>query len=109
MTRHYKGVTRLTPAEHEIITVLVAGETDRRAIANALGKSMRTVSAQLSDLYAKLDCVNLTALLYWALRNGWSIDVPEHTFVDDWIVDLEERLQSMIVELNRLSTARKKQ
>lgn len=102
MGRQYINPNKLTPAEHRIITFLVSGNTSRVSIAAAGNTSPRTVSAQLSTMYEKLGCENMTGLFYWALHNGWNVDGSYCAPVEAWIAEFEARLQAMSEELKCL-------
>ena len=61
MTRRFAGSIVLTARQAEIVDLVSQGLTDR-AIAAALGISVRTVSNRLLELYAMTDCENRTQL-----------------------------------------------
>lgn len=93
---------KLTPAEHKLITLLVSGETSRNRLAEATGTDPRSVGSQLSKLYNKLGCENLTGLFYWALHNGWSVGGDYQTPQEAWIANFEARLKALAEEVKEL-------
>ena len=60
---------RLTPREREICLLLARGHTVQR-IANLLGRSEKTVFAQRTSLFRKLDVRNDVELALWAQGQG---------------------------------------
>jgi non-specific serine/threonine protein kinase len=61
--------TILTPREHEVLQMLVAGLSDR-AIADALFLSVRTVEAHVAKILDKLDVRTRTAAVSTAIATG---------------------------------------
>lgn len=102
--RRYFDPNKLTPAENRIIALLVSGKTTRATIAEAMGTSERTVSAQLSTIYGKIGRDSTLAdLLYWALHNGWAVDVPRRKPEYDLIYALQAKVRSLTIELQLVS------
>ncbi len=101
--REYIDPNWLTPSEREIISLLVAGNTTRAALAKARYTSSRTISAQLSTIYSKLGFKTIACLFYWALHNGWSLDGVYQMPVETRIAGIANQLQVMTDELRKLS------
>jgi DNA-binding NarL/FixJ family response regulator len=59
----------LTPREREVLRQVALGLSNR-AIANALGISVKTVEAHRANLMAKLDMHDRTELVRYAIRTG---------------------------------------
>lgn len=93
---------KLTPAEHKIITLLVSGETSRNKLADATGTTSKSVGSQLSRLYIRVGCENLTGLYHWALHNGWSVGGDYQPPQEAWIANFEARFQALADEVKAL-------
>jgi len=59
---------RLSPRQHEILSLIVSGKTNRE-IASDLVLSQRTVERHVNDIYARLGVRNRTEAVTFALRN----------------------------------------
>jgi len=64
-----KRMSRLTPRERELISMLAAGKTSKE-IASALTVSVKTVDNHRAHLLAKLDASNVAELAALAVRAG---------------------------------------
>jgi NarL family two-component system response regulator LiaR len=66
-----EGVSRLTGRERELIRAIVDNPGAKYLVIGAqLGISEHTVHNHLSSIYHKLNLVNRTDLLFYAVRNG---------------------------------------
>ncbi|MGB3328104.1 MAG: LuxR C-terminal-related transcriptional regulator, partial [Thermomicrobiales bacterium] len=70
MHANVRPASLLSPREDEVLRLLVAGKTNR-AIGNELFISERTVERHVFHLMTKLDRDSRTALVAWAVRNGF--------------------------------------
>jgi len=61
-------VQEITPREHEVLRLIVQGETNR-SIARTLGISEKTVEKHRSSLMAKLNVHNMAGLICVAIKN----------------------------------------
>jgi len=61
-------VQEITPREHEVLRLIVQGETNR-SIARTLGISEKTVEKHRSSLMAKLNVHNMAGLICAAIKN----------------------------------------
>ncbi len=68
--RTRSGADPLTDREHEVLSLLRHGLTDR-AIAASLGRSAKTVEKHVGALIRKTGAANRTAAVVTALERGW--------------------------------------
>ena len=63
------ATTVFTPREHDVLRLLVEGQSDRE-IAEALGLTYRTVTSYVRNILAKFDVTSRTAAATLAVRRG---------------------------------------
>lgn len=68
-TAEYHTLQQLTSREHEVLQLVVRGETNR-SIARKLGISEKTVEKHRSSMMAKLEVHNIADLICTAIKNG---------------------------------------
>jgi two-component system nitrate/nitrite response regulator NarL len=66
---HLTDIAGLSPAEGEIISRVVRGESNKQ-IANALGLTESTVKGRIKVLLQKINATNRTQAAIWALNHG---------------------------------------
>lgn len=67
---HQARNSSLTPKEREVVTAMVHGGANTRAIAERLQMSEHTLRNHLSSIYVKLEVKNRVELVSYALQHG---------------------------------------